>query len=116
MKDHRYFVYILTNRSRTFYVGVTNDLVRRVAEHRARPPHAFGTRYNIDTLVYFETFTWIRDAIAREKQLKKWSRPRKIALIVQNNPRWQDLCPTDTRGDGLATTYGDPSGPKGPSG
>ncbi|HVX89883.1 MAG TPA: GIY-YIG nuclease family protein [Gemmatimonadales bacterium] len=106
MRRHTYYVYILTNRSRTLYVGVTNDLTRRLAEHRARPPGSFCKRYNIDTLVYFEVFQWIQDAIAREKVLKGWSRAKKVRLIEQENPQWRDL----------SDTYGDPSGPGGPSG
>ncbi len=104
MAAHDYYIYILTNRSRTLYVGVTNDLTRRIVEHRARPRGAFCARYNIDTLVYFERFQSIRDAIRREKQVKDWARHKKVALIESTNPRWKDLT-------GLLGTAGDPSGP-----
>ena len=108
MRIHRYYVYILTNRSRTLYVGVTNDLVRRLEEHRTAPATAFTGRYRLDVLVYFEEHRYILNAIAREKQLKGWCRERKISLINSFNPRWRDL----GRGD----RSGDPSGPEGPSG
>jgi putative endonuclease len=90
--DHRYFVYILTNRHHTtLYIGVTNDLVRRVHEHRIKIASAFTTRYNVDQLVFFEETSVVRTAIAREKQLKAGSRERKIALINAMNPDWRDL-------------------------
>lgn len=108
MRDQRYFVYILTNRSRTLYVGVTNDLRRRLEEHRTAPPGSFTGRYRIDALVYYEVHRYILNAIAREKQLKGWCRERKITLIDSFNPRWQDL--------GRCHRSGDPSGPEGPSG
>jgi putative endonuclease len=91
MKRHRYWVYILTNRSRTLYVGVTNNLVRRVYEHRSKVNEGFTKRYNIHQLVYFEETNDIRVAIAREKQIKGWLRHKKIALIEEFNPEWQDL-------------------------
>ena len=90
--DHRYFVYILTNRHHTvLYVGVTNDLVRRVHEHRTKIASGFTARYNVDKLVLFEENGDVRAAIAREKQLKAGSRERKIALVNAFNPDWRDL-------------------------
>jgi putative endonuclease len=90
--DHRYFVYILTNRHHTvLYVGVTNDLVRRVHEHRIKIASGFTTRYNVDKLVFFEETSDVQAAIAREKQLKAGSRERKIALVNAFNPDWRDL-------------------------
>jgi putative endonuclease len=86
-----YFVYILTNRSRTLYVGVTNDLQRRVHEHRHKLVPGFTKRYNIDQLVYFESTGDVRSAIAREKQIKGWTRAKKIALVETLNPGWSDL-------------------------
>ena len=86
-----YFVYILTNRTRTLYVGVTNDLVRRAYEHRSGEIPGFTSRYKIDRLVYFEQFEDIRQAIAREKQIKGWLRSRKVELIEGVNPGWKDL-------------------------
>ena len=88
---HRYTVYILTNRSDTLYIGMTNDLPRRIAEHKAGRGSAFTSKYNIDRLIYVEE-TWdVREAISREKQLRGWSRAKKIALIESVNPEWRDL-------------------------
>ena len=86
-----YYVYIMTNRSKTFYTGVTNDLIRRVAEHKQKALPGFTQRYNIDRLAFFEETGDARDAIAREKQIKGWSRAKKIALIESINPEWKDL-------------------------
>ena len=86
-----YYVYIATNRSGTLYVGVTNDLERRMWEHRQGEVLGFTSRYNIDTLVYFEETPDIGAAIAREKQIKSWRRAKKVALLRSLNPNWQDL-------------------------
>ncbi len=86
-----YYMYIMTNRSRTFYVGITNNLERRVYEHKQKLIDGFTKRYNISRLVYYEVFTDVRDAIAREKQVKDWRREKKIALIESMNPTWKDL-------------------------
>jgi putative endonuclease len=86
-----YFVYILTNRTRTLYVGVTNNLPRRIYEHRSGEIPGFTSKYKIHRLVYFEEFVDIRQAIAREKEIKGWLRGRKIQLIESVNPRWKDL-------------------------
>lgn len=86
-----YFVYILTNHSRTLYVGVTNNLVRRVFEHRQKVVEGFTKKYNVTQLVYFEQTPDVRAAIAREKQIKGWLRAKKIALIEGVNPAWKDL-------------------------
>jgi putative endonuclease len=86
-----YFVYIMTNRSRTLYTGVTNDLMRRVQEHKQKLIPGFTKKYNITKLVYFEETTDIQAAIQREKQIKGWLRAKKIALIESINPQWQDL-------------------------
>ena len=91
----RYYVYILASRARCLYVGVTNDLVRRLAEHRAGIPGAFTTRYRVTQLVHFETTDDVRVAIVREKQLKGWPRARKLWLIERDNRRWDDLAPPD---------------------
>jgi putative endonuclease len=87
------YIYILTNKNNSvLYVGVTNDLKRRVSEHKFdSKPGSFTTRYNINKLVYYETFHWIDEAIAREKQLKAGSRKRKNELIDRMNPEWRDL-------------------------
>jgi putative endonuclease len=90
--SHRYFVYILTNSRQTvLYTGVTNDLVRRIGEHRDKTFSGFTSGYNVDKLVYFEEFHEVNDAIAREKQIKAGSRQRKIVLIDSMNPDWRDL-------------------------
>jgi putative endonuclease len=86
-----YYVYVLANRSRTLYVGVTNNLFRRLAQHRAGLGSRFVHRYGIERLVHLEITTKPGDAIAREKQIKRWSRRKKIALIEETNPSWTDL-------------------------
>jgi putative endonuclease len=86
-----YFVYILANHSRMLYTGVTSDLERRTAEHKAKVMPGFSKKYNLHRLVYFEETNDIRSAIAREKQIKGWLRKKKIALIESVNPTWKDL-------------------------
>jgi putative endonuclease len=86
-----YYVYIMTNQSRTLYTGVTNDLRRRVHQHKNGAIDGFTSRYNITMLAYYEQTRDIRTAIAREKQIKGWTRAKKISLIETNNPRWEDL-------------------------
>jgi putative endonuclease len=86
-----YFVYILTNKSRTLYTGVTGDLEGRVYQHKHGQGSTFTSKYKIDQLVYYESFANILDAIAREKQIKGWLRAKKIALIESMNPNWEDL-------------------------
>jgi putative endonuclease len=87
----KYFVYIMTNRSRTLYTGVTNDLHRRAYEHKHKLVPGFTAKYNIDRLVYFEETSDVAAAIAREKQIKGWLRAKKVALIEAANPQWNDL-------------------------
>ncbi len=87
----QYYVYIMTNKSRTLYSGVTNDLVRRVGEHKQKLLPGFASRYNITLLVYFEVGGDVREAIAREKQIKGWPRAKKVSLIESVNPGWEDL-------------------------
>ena len=89
-----YWVYILSSRSRVLYIGVTNDLARRVKEHKQGLTPCFTRRYRVTRLVYFEQFVYIRNAIAREKQIKGWVRARKIELIEARNPTWADLSPS----------------------
>ena len=87
-----YYVYIMASqRNGTTYIGVTNDLIRRAYEHRERLGPGFSARNRIKRLVYFETHTDVRDAIKREKQMKKWNRAWKIELIERSNPEWRDL-------------------------
>ena len=86
------FVYFMTNAyNNVLYVGVTNDLLRRVAEHKAKVNKGFTDKYNCDKLVYFEVFDLMVDAIAREKQLKNWKREWKNELISKQNKSWEDL-------------------------
>ena len=87
----QYYVYILTNSKRTLYTGVTNDLTRRVYEHKHKLVDGFTQRYNISWLVYYEATSDVESAIAREKQIKGWLRRKKVALIESANPRWRDL-------------------------
>lgn len=91
-----YFVYMMTNRSRTLYTGVTNNLERRVYQHKLKQIPGFTAKYNITRLVYYEESSDILAAIAREKAIKGWLRSKKIALIESVNPDWQDL--SETRG------------------
>jgi putative endonuclease len=88
---HFYYVYIMTNRSKTLYTGVTGHLERRVLEHRQGIKGEFAASYKIDRLVYFERFGDVHAAIAREKQIKGLLRIKKIALIASMNPAWRDL-------------------------
>jgi putative endonuclease len=91
VREHRYATYILASRSHQFYVGVTNNLERRMRQHREHAFEGFTARYNVDRLVWYQIFGDIRAAIAREKQLKGWRRAKKIQLIESENPTWQDL-------------------------
>ncbi len=86
----QYYVYIMTNRSRTLYVGVTNDLERRVHEHKSESTEGFTKRYKMHRLVYYDATSSIEGAITREKELKKWRRSKKIDLIEATNPGWKD--------------------------
>ena len=86
-----YYVYIMTNRSKSLYTGVTGNLERRVLEHKQGIKGEFAARYKIDRLAYFERFGDIRAAIGREKQIKGWLRIKKIELVVSMNPEWKDL-------------------------
>jgi len=89
-----YWVYILASRiGGTLYVGVTNDLVSRVYQHRTKLVAGFTSTYEVDRLVYFEAFADVENAIRPEKQLKKWKRSWKIQLIAAQNPNWDDLYP-----------------------
>ncbi|MBK5960952.1 excinuclease ABC subunit C [Rhodoplanes elegans] len=90
--EQRFFVYILASkRNGTLYVGVTNDLMRRVAEHKAKRVPGFTRQYGVDQLVHAEPFDSILEARARERTLKRWHRAWKLALIEQSNPGWRDL-------------------------
>jgi len=86
-----FYVYIMTNKSRTLYIGVTSDLKKRVYEHKHKLIKGFTKRYNIAYLVYFEETADCFSALKREKQLKGWLRQKKIKLIENDNPKWKDL-------------------------
>ena len=90
---YTFYTYILTNKNRTvLYTGVTNNLKVRLKQHKEKlNPNSFTAKYNVNLLVYFETFQYINDAIDREKQLKKWNRQWKINLIEEENKDWKDL-------------------------
>jgi len=87
----QYYVYIMTNKSGTLYVGVTGDLQKRVYEHKNKLVDGFTKKYNINKLIYYDMTTDIESAIRREKQIKGWLRKKKIALIDSMNPGWEDL-------------------------
>lgn len=89
MRD--YFVYIVASPSWTIYIGVTNNLERRMYEHKQKLFPGFTKKYGADRLVFMEDFSSIHDAIAREKELKGWRRARKVELIEAENPKWRDL-------------------------
>lgn len=90
--EHRYFIYILANwNNKVIYVGVTNDLRRRIFEHKTKFVKGFTAKYNVDKLVYFEETPDIKTAICREKEIKKWRREKKVNLVNSQNPDWADL-------------------------
>ncbi len=91
MEIKNYYVYIMTNYSKTLYTGVTNDLNRRIYEHKQKLIPGFTEKYNITKLVYFEETSNVNAAITREKQIKGWLRAKKITLIESLNPEWNDL-------------------------
>ena len=86
-----YYVYILTNKSNTLYVGVTNDLERRINEHSFKAISSFTSRYNLNKLIYYQEFSDITDAIDAEKKIKGWTRRKKVELIKTINPEFKDL-------------------------
>ena len=92
MREHRYYVYLLCSKPRgTLYIGLTNNLAKRVAQHKAKDFDGFTEKYTVDQLVYFEEYNSIHEAILREKRLKKWQREWKYALVEKNNPAWLDM-------------------------
>ena len=86
-----YYIYIMTNKSKTLYIGITNNLSHRVYEHKQKLAKGFTEKYNIGQLVYYEITTDVKSALTREKQLKRWRREKKIGLIKSLNPGWKDL-------------------------
>jgi putative endonuclease len=91
MHEGSYFTYMMASRSRTLYIGVTGDLLKRVFQHKWGELGGFTSKYNCDRLVWFESHQLVTGAIAREKQLKAWRREKKLALIEKSNPAWVDL-------------------------
>jgi len=90
--DELFYTYILTNKNHTvLYIGVTNDLKRRLKQHKQKSNKGFSGKYNVEKLVYFESSPYVENAIKREKQLKKWNRSWKENLINEMNPDWNDL-------------------------
>jgi putative endonuclease len=86
-----YYIYIMASQSRVIYVGMTNDLRRRVAQHQQKLVEGFTQKYNVTRLVYYEMTEDVHAALAREKQIKAWRRSKKVALIEAVNPTWKDL-------------------------
>jgi putative endonuclease len=90
-REHSYFVYLMANRSRTLYCGVTSSIRTRAWEHKNGEFQGFTSQYKCDRLVWFEPFQYVDRAIAREKQIKRWRREKKVALITEKSPTWEDL-------------------------
>jgi putative endonuclease len=90
-EDKRYYVYTMASRSLTLYTGVTGDIYHRALQHKAGEIEGFTKKYHINRLVYYETFKYVNNALAREKQVKAWTRAKRLALIKTMNPAWQDL-------------------------
>ncbi|RXH55750.1 GIY-YIG nuclease family protein [Granulicella sibirica] len=93
-REYHFWVYILSNRSHTLYIGVTTNLRSRAAQHREREPGTHTARYKVGRVVYYEFYQYVVNAIAREKELKHWTRAQKIALIESVNPTWEELLPS----------------------
>ena len=91
LEEKRYYVYIMPSRSLTLYTGVTGDIYHRTLQHKAGEVEGFTKKYHIDRLVYYETFKYVNNALAREKQIKAWTRAKRLALIQTTNPAWQDM-------------------------
>ena len=91
MRERVYFTYMMASRSRTLYVGVTGAMSRRAFQHKQKKHGGFTARYNCHRLVWFQRFSEISDAIQREKELKGWTRAKKVALVEAANPTWEDL-------------------------
>ena len=92
MKEYNFYVYILTNwDNKVMYIGMTNDLKRRLDEHKAKRVKGFTAKYNVNKLVYYEHGTDVHAALAREKEIKKWRREKKNNLVMSMNPDWKDL-------------------------
>jgi putative endonuclease len=106
MTTREYYVYIMASRSRTLYTGMTNNLVRRVYEHKHKLLPGFTAKYNIDRLVYYERTSDVNAAIAREKKIKSWTRAKRLSLVAAVNPGWADLGEALVDGSGGAALLG----------
>jgi len=125
-KERTYYVYILTSDSGTLYTGVTNSIFHRTLQHKNKATPGFTSKYGVNRLVYYESFSDVLIAIRREKEIKGWTRKRKMALIESKNPKWEDLAqgwgellprqPWQVRDPLADQRRGDSSGPKGKSG
>ena len=92
MTEKAYYVYLLTNwNNKVMYVGITNDLERRIYEHKEKVVKGFTEKYNVNKLVYYEQTSDVAEALNREKEIKKWRREKKNRLVVNTNPLWRDL-------------------------
>ena len=91
LREYKYYVYIMASRSLNLYTGVTNSIFRRTLQHKRGDVEGFTKRYNINRLVYYEVFHHIGNGIRREKQIKSWTRAKRLALIRSRNPTWQDF-------------------------
>ena len=91
MRKHRFYVYLMASRTRVLYCGITNSLQRRVRQHKDGTHPGFSKTYRCTRLVWFQAFQYVDNAILREKQIKRWRRDKKLTLIQEQNPSWQDL-------------------------
>src|SRR5436189_159887 len=96
MREYRFYVYILTNKSGTLYTGMTKDVEIRQWQHENKINNGFTAKYNIDKLIYYEEYQYVEEAILREKQIKNWNRKKKLALIRKMNPTFEDLLQTNS--------------------
>ncbi len=106
-REKRYYVYILASKNRVLYVGVTGFLMARVLQHKSGECEGFTQRYKVNRLVYYEVFKYVNNAIARETEVKKWRREKKVALFEADNPTWEDLAAD--WGKSVVITKGDSS-------
>jgi len=90
-RERRYYVYIMASKSRVLYIGVSGFLMARVLRHKSGVSEGFTRQYHVNRLVYYEVFQYLNNAIARETEIKKWRREKKVALVEANNPTWEDL-------------------------
>jgi len=90
-REKQYYVYIMASKGRVLYIGVTGSLMSRILQHKSLEEDGFTRRYHVTRLVYYESFRYVNNALARETQLKKWRREKKVALIESTNSAWEDL-------------------------